>query len=109
MYSYSMTELIYYDAMESGQTIDYAEAITQSRQLMDGHKWDLFKLDLGFRIAIYLVELGFALLSSFMIALFPFLGAILVLVLSIFVTILVCSLEIRKNIARISLFEALKN
>ena len=43
-YSYSMTPFI----MEDNPNMAANEAITASRELMDGHKWDLFVLDLSF-------------------------------------------------------------
>ena len=43
-YSYSMTFYILADHPEMGAS----EAITASRKMMDGHKWDLFVLDLSF-------------------------------------------------------------
>ena len=47
-YSYAMTPYIVNDLVESGQEVHATTAITASRQLMDGHKWDLFVLNLSF-------------------------------------------------------------
>ncbi|MDE6546550.1 MAG: DUF975 family protein [Lactobacillus sp.] len=48
-YSYAMTPYILKDKFSAGQTdIGATEAITESRQLMNGHKMDLFVLDLSF-------------------------------------------------------------
>ena len=48
-YSYAMTPYILKDNFSAGQTdIGATEAITESRKLMDGHKMDLFVLDLSF-------------------------------------------------------------
>lgn len=47
-YSYSMTAYILKDMMDAGHKPSATEAITKSRQLMDGHKTDLFVLDLSF-------------------------------------------------------------
>ncbi|AEB92369.1 hypothetical protein LJP_0030c [Lactobacillus johnsonii DPC 6026] len=48
-YSYAMTPYILKDKFAAGQTdIGATEAITESRHLMDGHKMDLFVLDLSF-------------------------------------------------------------
>ena len=47
-YSYSMTPYIMKDLYDSGKTPTATEAITESRELMDGHKTDLFVLDLSF-------------------------------------------------------------
>lgn len=53
-YSYAMTPYILKDKFAAGQTdIGATEAITESRHLMDGHKMDLFVLDLSF-IGFYL-------------------------------------------------------
>ncbi|MBF8970700.1 MULTISPECIES: DUF975 family protein [unclassified Streptococcus] len=54
-YSYSMTNYIIEDLVAQGKDIEPTEAITKSRILMDGHKLDLFLLDLSF--------IGWALLS----------------------------------------------
>lgn len=43
------------DLTRQGKEVDSTEAITKSRRLMDGHKWELFVLDLSF--------LGWAILS----------------------------------------------
>jgi uncharacterized membrane protein len=43
-YSYAMSEYIYNDNEE----LNYTQAITESRQLMNGHKLELFILDLSF-------------------------------------------------------------
>ena len=47
-YSYAMTPYIVNDLVESGQEVHATTAITASRQLMAGHKWELFVLDLSF-------------------------------------------------------------
>ena len=48
-YSYAMTPYILKDKFAAEQTdIGATEAITESRHLMDGHKMDLFVLDLSF-------------------------------------------------------------
>ncbi len=47
-YSYAMTPYIMKDMLDAGHKPDATEAITESRQLMDGHKTDLFVLDLSF-------------------------------------------------------------
>ena len=46
--AYSQAQWLYRDAIDRGQPIGYTEAITQSRQLMDGYKWELFVLILSF-------------------------------------------------------------
>lgn len=47
-YSYSMSEYIIKDYNDRGESISATEAITLSRQLMDGHKLELFFLELSF-------------------------------------------------------------
>ena len=47
-YSYSQAEIIYYNAYRNGQQMTFLEAITQSRELMDNQKFNLFWLDLTF-------------------------------------------------------------
>ncbi|WP_303977851.1 DUF975 family protein [Streptococcus danieliae] len=57
IYSYSMANYIIEDLVAQGREIEPTEAITKSRMLMDGHKLELFFLDLSF--------LGWALLVPF--------------------------------------------
>ncbi|MGT2907741.1 DUF975 family protein [Streptococcus dentiloxodontae] len=47
-YSYAMSFYIVDDLKRQGKDISATEAITKSRRLMDGHKFDLFVLDLSF-------------------------------------------------------------
>lgn len=47
-YSYSQALFIYRDYLDQGKKITYTEAITLSRQMMDGHKWELFIVQLSF-------------------------------------------------------------
>lgn len=47
-YAYSQAFYIYRDALDKGQPISALEAITQSRQLMDGSKGFLFIMDLSY-------------------------------------------------------------
>lgn len=47
-YSYSMAPYIVKDLAEAGEDIAPTEAISESRKLMDGHKGELFLLDLSF-------------------------------------------------------------
>ena len=54
-YSYAMTPYIVNDLVASGQEVHATTAITLSRQLMDGHKWELFVLNLSF-IGWYLLS-----------------------------------------------------
>lgn len=46
--AYSQSYYIIKDMLESGQEVQPIEAITKSRQLMDGHKWEFFVLELSF-------------------------------------------------------------
>ena len=57
-YSYAMTFYIQHDHPEMRET----EAITASKNMMKGHKWDLFVLDLSFIGWYLLVALTFGLL-----------------------------------------------
>ncbi|KLI75503.1 MULTISPECIES: DUF975 family protein [Lacticaseibacillus] len=54
--AYSQAQWIYRDAIDSGQPIGYTEAVTRSRELMSGHKWDYFVLLLSF-LGWWLLEL----------------------------------------------------
>lgn len=47
-FAYSQAVFIYRDALDQGEKISYLEAITRSRQLMDGHKMDLFVFNLSY-------------------------------------------------------------
>lgn len=47
-FSYSQAYYIYRDAIDHGEQIGYLDAITRSRQLMDGHKWEYFVMILSF-------------------------------------------------------------
>lgn len=46
--AYSQSYFIAKDILDSGQHLEPTEAITKSRQLMDGHKWEFFVLQLSF-------------------------------------------------------------
>ncbi|MCU0082842.1 DUF975 family protein [Streptococcus danieliae] len=59
IYSYSMTNYIIEDLVAQGREIEPTEAITKSRMLMDGHKLELFLLDLSFLGWALLVPLTF--------------------------------------------------
>lgn len=58
-YSYSMT----YYIMQEKPKLGINEAITKSREMMNGHKWQLFLLDLSFTgwMLLSIVTLGLAL------------------------------------------------
>ncbi|MDF7637982.1 DUF975 family protein [Lactobacillus sp. ESL0791] len=47
-YSYALTPYIVKDMVESGQKVTYTTGVTASKELMQGHKWELFVLDLSF-------------------------------------------------------------
>lgn len=47
-YSYALTPYIVSDMVESGKEVGPTTGISESRKLMDGHKWELFVLDLSF-------------------------------------------------------------
>ena len=52
-----MSTYIVDDLKRQGKNLSATEAITKSRRLMDGHKWDLFVLDLSFLGWIILASL----------------------------------------------------
>lgn len=56
-FSYSQAIYIAQDAADAGKVMTSTEAITLSRKVMDGHKWELFVLNLSF--------LGWVILSIF--------------------------------------------
>lgn len=43
-----MTNYILKDKLEKGESVTVTQAITESRQLMNGHKWEYFVLQLSF-------------------------------------------------------------
>lgn len=48
-YSYSQAFLIYKSHVDAGDSdISYLDCITESRRIMDGHKWEFFVLQLSF-------------------------------------------------------------
>lgn len=55
-YSYALTPYIVSDMIDSGKEVHATTGITASRELMQGHKWELFVLDLSF--------IGWAILSG---------------------------------------------
>ena len=69
-YSYAMTPYILKDKFSAGLTdIGATEAITESRKLMDGHKMDLFVLDLSFigwgLLGLITCGIGFILITPY--------------------------------------------
>lgn len=46
--AYSQALYVYKDAKANGDNIRFRDAITRSRELMDGHKWEYFVLILSF-------------------------------------------------------------
>lgn len=46
--AYSQAFYAYRDAVDNGEKISYLDAITRSRKLMDGHKWEYFVMALSF-------------------------------------------------------------
>ncbi|WEV70832.1 DUF975 family protein [Lactobacillus sp. ESL0785] len=47
-YSYALTPYIVKDMADSGKKVSFTAGITASKELMRGHKWELFVLDLSF-------------------------------------------------------------
>lgn len=69
-YSYSQVYMIYYDTVEAtGERPGYLDTITASRRLMDGHKGQLFLLDLSFigwhLLAIATLGIGYLWLTPY--------------------------------------------
>lgn len=46
--AYSQAAFIYRDKLNAGEKIGYSEAVTLSRQMMAGHKWEYFVMQLSF-------------------------------------------------------------
>lgn len=46
--AYSQAKYIVKDLVDAGQEVGATEAITKSRELMNGHKWEYFLLNLSF-------------------------------------------------------------
>ncbi|WP_165007629.1 MULTISPECIES: DUF975 family protein [unclassified Enterococcus] len=72
-YSYSQTYFIYYDKVtKTGKKLKVLDTITMSRRLMDGHKWQLFMLDLSFIgwhiLAIVTLGIGYLWLNPYIAA-----------------------------------------
>lgn len=61
-YSYALTPYIVSDMVDSGKEVHATTGINESRRLMQGHKWELFVLDLSFLgwYILGLVTLGIA-------------------------------------------------
>lgn len=57
--AYSQAFYIYRDSVDAGQPLRFRDAVTQSRQMMDGHKWEFFVLQLsliGWRILVWITN-----------------------------------------------------
>ena len=72
-YAYSQAYYIYYDTYQTtGQTPGYLDTITASRRIMDGHKGQLFWLDLSFigwhLLAVLTLGIGYLWLSPYIAA-----------------------------------------
>ncbi|MBS9335673.1 DUF975 family protein [Fructobacillus papyrifericola] len=59
--AYSQAFYVYKDAKANGEAIRFRDAITRSRQLMNGHKWEYFVLILSFLGWLILANLVFGL------------------------------------------------
>ncbi|WP_251545686.1 DUF975 family protein [Limosilactobacillus caecicola] len=68
--AYSQAFYIAKDLLDSGQEVAATEAITKSRELMDGHKWEFFVLQLSFLgwalLCIFTFGIGFLWLRPYM-------------------------------------------
>nr|WP_056949219.1 DUF975 family protein [Lentilactobacillus kisonensis] len=60
--AYSQAYYIYRDAIDQDKPISYLEAITRSRELMNGHKWEYFVMSLSFIgwLLVVLITAGIA-------------------------------------------------
>lgn len=67
-YSYAMAEYIMVENPEMGAN----EAITKSREIMDGHKWEYFVLQLSFFWWYLLIEVTFGLAAIYVV---PYINA----------------------------------
>lgn len=72
-YSYSQAYFVYYDSFEeTGQKPGFLNSITRSRQLMNGHKAQLFLLDLSFIgwhiLALLTIGIGYLWLTPYISA-----------------------------------------
>lgn len=68
--AYSQAFFIAKDMVDSGREVQATEAITKSKQLMDGHKWEFFVLQLSFLgwaiLCIFTCGIGFLWLRPYM-------------------------------------------
>lgn len=68
--AYSQAFYIAKDLLDSGKEITATEAISKSRQLMDGHKWEFFVLQLSFLgwaiLCVLTTGIGFLWLKPYM-------------------------------------------
>jgi uncharacterized membrane protein len=71
-FSYSMTFFCMKDALDKGESISFTEAITRSRKLMDGHKFDYFWLQLSFIPWYLLVAITFGVANVYVL---PYINA----------------------------------
>ncbi|MFR0614005.1 DUF975 family protein [Lactobacillus porci] len=72
-YSYAMAPYILKDLLDAGKEPAPTEAISKSKELMNGHKWELFVLELSF-IGWYL--LGFVTLGIGLLWVVPYYNAV---------------------------------
>lgn len=66
-YSYSQAFYIYRDAYDRGESVTALQAITQSREMMNGYKSFLFIMDLSFLLWSLLVVITFGLAGLFVL------------------------------------------
>ncbi|MCL0330152.1 DUF975 family protein [Apilactobacillus xinyiensis] len=65
--SYSQAIYVYKDAVDKGEKISYMDAITKSRKIMNGHKWEYFIMQLSFIGWFLLVGITFGLAGLYVI------------------------------------------
>jgi uncharacterized membrane protein len=97
-FSYSQAILIYLDNKHSGNHIGYLTAITESRQLMDGNKFNYFLFELSFigwmfsiMIGIFcgIMLAGFALAQTGILMIALFILSVLVIFLTVILILFV--------------------
>lgn len=68
--AYSQAMYITKDMVDSGREVKATEAITKSKELMDGHKWEFFVLQLSFLgwaiLCLFTLGIGFLWLRPYM-------------------------------------------
>lgn len=118
MYAYSLTNLVYYDALESGREMSYREAITESRRLMDGNKWTLFLATLVYNLQLFGLVIVFIFVTTFLLVHTPFIitfllvdnpfiGLIALILLILFYLYLAAGIYVRIELVKVEMYHQL--